>query len=67
MHFYVGKILSMQILFVVQQLYISGDTELVVNQVMGESNYHDSHMTAYRQEVRSLEKIDGFEVHHILR
>jgi ribonuclease HI len=26
----------------VPQLYIHGDSELAVNQVMGESNYHDS-------------------------
>jgi ribonuclease HI len=32
----------------VQRLYIHGDSELIVNQVMGESNYHDSHMAAYQ-------------------
>jgi ribonuclease HI len=32
----------------VQRLYIRGDSELSVNQVMGESNYHDSCMAAYR-------------------
>jgi ribonuclease HI len=31
----------------VQWLYIRGDSELIVNQVMGESNCHDSHMVAY--------------------
>jgi ribonuclease HI len=52
----------------VQWLYIHDDSKLVVNQVMGESNYHDSCMAAYRQEVRKLEeKFDGFELHHILR
>jgi ribonuclease HI len=52
----------------VQQLYICGDCELIVNQVMGESNYRDSHMVAYWQEVRKLEeKFDGFELHHILQ
>jgi hypothetical protein len=41
---------------------------LVVNQVMGESNCHDSCMVTYCQEVRKLkEKFDGFELHHILR
>jgi ribonuclease HI len=51
----------------VQQLYIWGDSELVVNQVMRESNCHDSHMVAYQQEVRRVvEKFDGFELHHIL-
>jgi ribonuclease HI len=52
----------------VPQLYICGDSELVVNQVMGKSNYHDSCIVAYRQEVRRLEeKFDGFKLHHILR
>jgi ribonuclease HI len=32
----------------VQRLYICGDSELIVNQVMGESNCRDSHMTTYR-------------------
>jgi ribonuclease HI len=51
----------------VQRLYIHGDSELIVNQVMGESNCHDSCMAAYRHEVRKLEeKFDGFELHHIL-
>jgi hypothetical protein len=36
-------------------------------QVMGESNYRDSRMAAYRQEVRKPEeKFDGFELNHIL-
>jgi hypothetical protein len=52
----------------VQRLYNCGDSELIVNQVMGESNYRDSHMVAYWQEVMKLEgKFDGFELHHILR
>jgi ribonuclease HI len=51
-----------------QQLYIRDDSKLVINQVMGESNCHDSRMVAYRQEIRKLEeKFDGFELHHILR
>jgi hypothetical protein len=51
----------------VQWLYIRDDPELVVNQVMGESNRHNSHMVEYRQEVRKLEeKFDGLELHHIL-
>jgi hypothetical protein len=51
----------------VQPLYIRGYSELIVNQVMGESNCHDSRMDAYRQEIRKLEeKFDGFELHHIL-
>jgi hypothetical protein len=52
----------------VQWLYIYGDSKLVLNQVMGESNCHDSHMAAYRQEVRMLEEKYGrFELHHIFR
>jgi ribonuclease HI len=52
----------------IQQLYIRGDSELVVNQFMGESNCRDPRMAAYRQEARKLEeKFDGFELHHILR
>jgi hypothetical protein len=43
-------------------------SKLIINQDMGESNYHDSCMAAYRQEVRKLEeKFDGFELHHIPR
>jgi hypothetical protein len=35
---------------------------------MGESNYRDSLMAAYLQEVRNLEeKFNGFELHHILQ
>jgi hypothetical protein len=48
-------------------LYIRGDSEVVVNQVMGESSCHDSLMAAYWQEVRKLEKkFNGFKLHHIL-
>jgi ribonuclease HI len=51
----------------IQWLYIRGDSVLIINQVMGESNYHDSRMAAYQQEVKRLEeKFDGFELHHIL-
>jgi ribonuclease HI len=50
------------------RLYIRGDFELIVNQVMGESSYCISLMLAYRQEIRRLEeKLDGFELHHILQ
>jgi ribonuclease HI len=52
----------------VQRLYIRGNSELVVNQDMGESNSCDSHMEAYHQEVRKLEeKFGGFKLQHILR
>jgi ribonuclease HI len=43
----------------VQRLYICGDSELIINQVMGESNCHDSRMMAYRQEV--VGKIQQFQ------
>jgi ribonuclease HI len=60
--------LRITIVLGIQRLYIRGDFELVINQVMGDSNCHDSRMAAYRQEVRRLEdKFDGFVVHHILR
>jgi ribonuclease HI len=32
----------------VQWLYIRGDSELIVEQVMGESSFHNSRMAAYR-------------------
>jgi hypothetical protein len=51
----------------VQRLYIRGDSKLVFNRVMGELNYRDFCMVAYRQEVRRLEeRFDGFELNHIL-
>jgi ribonuclease HI len=52
----------------VYRLYIHGDFELIINQVMGESNYRDPRMATYLKEVRKLEeKFDGFKLHHILR
>jgi ribonuclease HI len=52
----------------IQRLYIWRDYELIVNQVMGESNCRDSCMVAYQQEVRKLEqKFDSFDLHHILQ
>jgi ribonuclease HI len=52
----------------IQRVYIRGDSELVVNQVMGESNYHDSRLVAYRQEVIRLEeKFYCFKLHHVPR
>jgi ribonuclease HI len=51
----------------VQRLYIRGDSELIVNQVMGKLNCHDSRMAAHWQEFRKLvENFNGFELHHIL-
>jgi ribonuclease HI len=52
----------------VQWLYIHGDSDLIINQVMWESNCRDSRMAAYRHEVRRLEeKFNGFELYHFLR
>jgi hypothetical protein len=52
----------------VKWLYINGNSELIMNQVMGESNSCDSCMAAYRQEVRKLgKKFDGFKLHHIVQ
>ena len=45
-----------------------GDSQLVINQVMKESSYHDAKMAAYCREVRRLEdKFDGLELNHIPR
>ena len=47
------------------RLYIRGDSELVVDQVMKES-YKSPLMVAYCQEVRKLEdKFKGIELHHV--
>lgn len=52
----------------VRRLYIKGDSELVVNQVMKASSCRIPKMEAYCQEVRKLEdKCDGLELHHVLR
>ena len=52
----------------VQRLDVRGDSQLVINQVMKESNCHDVKMTAYCREVRQLEdKFDGLELNHIPR
>jgi ribonuclease HI len=40
----------------IQWLYNQGDSELIINQEMRESNYHDSSMVAHQQEVRKLEE-----------
>ena len=43
-----------------------GDLQLVVDQVMKESNCHDPKMEAYYKLVRRLEdKFDGLELNHI--
>ena len=51
----------------IRRLDIQGDSQLVINQVMKESSYHDAKMAAYYREVRWLEdKFDGLELNHIL-
>ena len=52
----------------VRHLYVKGDSELVVSQVMKAASCRDPKMQAYCQEVRKFEdKFDGLELHHILR
>ena len=52
----------------VQRLNVRGDSQLVVDQVMKESNCHDIKMSSYCQEVHRLEdKFDGLELNHIPR
>ena len=47
-------------------LDVRGDSQLVVDQVMKESSYHDTKMAAYYQEVRWLEdKFNGLKLNHI--
>ena len=47
-------------------LYVRGDSELVVDQVMKESSCKSPLMAAYCQEVRTLEdKFQGIELHHV--
>ena len=48
------------------RLYVHGDSELVVDQVMKESSCKSPLMAAYCQEVRKLEdKFQGIELHHV--
>jgi ribonuclease HI len=50
------------------RLFIRGDSELFVSQIMKEASCHDSKMVAYCNEVQKLEeRFDGIEHHHILR
>ena len=47
---------------------VFGDSDLVVNQVMKEWDIQSTAMTTYCVAVRKLEKkLDGLELHHILR
>jgi ribonuclease H / adenosylcobalamin/alpha-ribazole phosphatase len=48
------------------RLYAYGDSKLVVDQVMKESNCESSLMNAYCQKARKLEdKFRGFELHQV--
>jgi len=50
------------------RLDVRGDSQLVVDQVMKESNCHDPKMEAYCKLVRRLEdKFDGLKINHIAR
>ena len=50
----------------VRRLDVRGDSQLVVDQVMKESNCHDPKMEAYCRLVCRLEdKFDGLELNHI--
>ena len=50
------------------RLYVRGDSELVVDQVMKESSCKSPLMIAYCQEVHKLEdKFQGIELHHVPR
>jgi ribonuclease HI len=52
----------------IRWLNIRGDSQLVIDQVMKESNYHNPKMVAYCQEVRKLEdKFNSLELNHIPR
>jgi ribonuclease HI len=49
-------------------LFIRGDLELVISQVMKAASCHNSKMAAYYDKVWKLkERFDGLEIHHILR
>ena len=52
----------------VRRLDVRGDSQLVIDQVMKASNYHDPKMEAYCKEVRRLEdKFHDLELVHIAR
>ena len=52
----------------IRRLNVRGDSQLVVDQVMKESSYHDAKMAAYYQEIQWMEdKFDGLKLNHILR
>ena len=52
----------------VRRLDVRGDSQLVIDQVIKESNCHNPKMEAYYKLVRRLEdKFDGLELNHIAR
>ena len=52
----------------VRHLDVRGDSQLVIDHVMKDSNCHDPKMEAYCKLVRHLEdKFDGLELNHIAR
>ena len=58
--------LSITIELGIRWLDVWGDSQLVIDQVMKESSYHNTKMAAYCQEVHQLEdKFDSLELDHI--
>jgi ribonuclease HI len=52
----------------VRHLNIHGDSQLMVDQIMKDSSYHDPKMEAYYKELRCLEdKFHGLELNHVAR
>ena len=52
----------------VKRLDVRSDSQLIIDQVMKESNCHDPKMEAYCKAVRRLEdKFDGPELNHVPR
>lgn len=52
----------------VRRLFVKGDSELVISQVIKEASCHDDKMAAYYKEVWKLEeRFNGHELHHVLR
>jgi ribonuclease HI len=48
-------------------LNVQGDSQLIVDQVMKESSYHDPKIEAYCKKVRHLEdKFEGLELNHVV-
>jgi ribonuclease HI len=52
----------------VRHLDVRGDSQLVIDQVMKNSSWHDPKMEAYCEEVRRLEdKFHSLELNHVAR